>query len=298
MKDDRIHIGVQEILLAVLAVITLVLAVLMLRPSENEASPYTPSADDASESPGATPTADETEQVRPGSLVAGVNTDGVLVRASGEDCESGAEKMVLAETVPGGETQVVDVEGISAISGVLPVDSENSRIIAADTSCTPVGYSTDDGGASWTQLEELPLFWSILPGETTSLQSPDGTVDVTCTPVAVTGLDREVARVWCEDGQVVGTVDGGSAWAVLGRQAEAKSVAFTSTETGYALVERVGCSGIAVEISTNGGSRWEQTYCVEGAGPWALATARGRVAVVGIEETWTSTDGGETWDRL
>lgn len=299
MNDDRIHIGVQEILLAVLAVIAIVLAFFALRPEAPPAVESTGSRATSSD-PTGTPESDptrEAEAARPEALVGGLDAAGVLVRASAGDCEDAEGPVLLATTAPGAETVTVELDEAVVATGVLVVDAESARVVAADADCAPLGLTTSDGGATWQTSAELPRFWSVLPGGEDVVQSPAGEVDVPCTPARASGIDAGVARVWCTDGKLLGTNTAGDEWATLGRTSSATDVAFTSAETGYALVERDECDGIGVDRTTDGGTSWSTVHCVEGEGPWALASTRGRVAVVGIDASWSSSD-GEAWERL
>lgn len=302
MNDERIHIGLQEILLAVLAVIAVVLAIFAMRP---EAPPEVETTGAGAPSRDVTETSDpaqadptgQPEAARPEALVGGLDASAVLVRASGGDCATTEGPLVLASTAPGAETVTAEVEEAVVATGLLVIDDESTRAISADADCAPLGLSTSDGGATWEVSDELPRFWSVLPGGEDVVQSPDGEVDVPCTPARASGIDAAVARVWCTDGKLLGTNTAGEAWATLGRTSSATDVAFTSAETGYALVERDECAGISIDRSTDGGTSWSTVHCVEGEGPWALAATRGRVAVVGVEESWSSVD-GEEWERL
>lgn len=299
MKDDRIHIGLQEILLAVLAVIAIVLAVFAMRPDAppefSSTGSRTPSGD-ATGSPEDDPTG-QPDAERPVALVGGLDAAAVLVRASGGDCAASEGPLTIATTAPGSETVTVQVAEAGVATGLLVVDDQTARAIAADADCAPRGFSTSDGGATWEATEELPRFWSVLPGAEDRVQSPAGEVEVPCTAARASGIDAGVARVWCTDGKILGTNTAGDEWATLGRTTSATDVAFTSAETGYALVERDECAGISVDRTTDGGSSWSTVYCVEGEAPWALAATRGRVAVVGVDATWSSTD-GEEWEGL
>ena len=112
--------------------------------------------------------------------------------------------------------------------------------------------------------------------------------------MALSTLDESVVRVLCEEGQILGTDDGGDSWAALGRLEGAVDIRFLSTGEGYGLAKQPGCSA-AVMRTTDGGTEWERLVCLNGGKPRAV-TARGALVAAQIgRQTYVSTDGGATW---
>lgn len=117
-----------------------------------------------------------------------------------------------------------------------------------------------------------------------------------CTPLAVSGVDRRVARLLCDDGRLFGTADAGERWSTLGSLRGATTIAFANAAEGYAVAPGPGCGGTAVHRTTNGGSRWVPVHCTTLSGPWRLAVSDDEVTLANaVGARVTSTDRGETW---
>lgn len=220
--------------------------------------------------------------------------DGLVVRAPQGDCE-GEGPVTLTVIGAGGRASAREVEGLRAVGGIDVTDASTARIVGVDDACERVGFGTTDGGRSWRALGAVPAFWSLVPGSRDEIHAPSGQVAVPCEPLAVTGLDEEVARLACADGRLLGTVTGGDEWSILGNNDDVRTVAFASATTALALVEHADCAGISVDRSTDGGTDFETAYCVEGTGPWGLVTNGDTAVVVGDDVVARSTDDGETW---
>jgi photosystem II stability/assembly factor-like uncharacterized protein len=124
--------------------------------------------------------------------------------------------------------------------------------------------------------------------------APDGPRSTPCVPLALSTLDQSVVRVLCEEGQILGTDDGGDAWVALGRLPGAVDIRFLSTGDGYGLAKEADCPA-AVMRTTDGGTSWERLVCLPGIKPRAVAAQGDLVAAQVGGRTYVSTDGGETW---
>lgn len=223
--------------------------------------------------------------------------DGLVVRAPQGDCAS-AGAVTITSVAAGGKGVATKVEGLAAVGGVEVQDDRNARLVGVDDACERVGFGTSDGGKTWEALDTVPAIWSVVPGSTTEVHAPSGQVEVPCEPLSVTGLDANVARLACTGGQIMGTVSGGDDWAILGNNDDVLAVGFVSATTAMALVEHEDCAGVSVDRSTDGGTDFEPSYCVEGSGPWGLVTGGDTVVVVGKDVLARSDDDGDTWDTV
>lgn len=219
----------------------------------------------------------------------------LVVRAPQGDCES-VGPVTITSVARGEKAVVAKVGGLAAVGGIEVQDDLNARLVGVDDACERVGFGTSDGGKTWKSLETVPAIWSVVPGSTTEVHAPSGQVEVPCEPLSVTGLDANVARLACTGGQIMGTVSGGDDWAILGNNDDTLAVGFVSATTAMALVEHDDCEGVSVDRSTDGGTEFEPSYCVEGRGPWGLVTAGDTVVVVGNDVVARSDDDGGTWD--
>jgi photosystem II stability/assembly factor-like uncharacterized protein len=221
---------------------------------------------------------------------------GTLVRAPAQDCVPGAPALTVSTSEDKGTTFVdTEVEDLAAVSGINIVSPDEATILGADFECETAMFATTDGGKTWKQRYTSPRFWSLLPGTEDQLQSPEGKVDVPCVPRAVSGLDSNVARLWCEDGQLMGTATGGNSWIVLGRVPEGHSLAFPTVASGYVLAETDDCTGTAVLTTEDAGAHWEQVHCSTIDGPWGLAAEGRLVVITGGAVADASPDAGRTW---
>lgn len=250
-----------------------------------------------SDEPTKSPAPDKTSEAAaplPAAWAVGAG-DGLVVRAPQGDCTS-AGPVTITSVGARGKATAASVERLAAVGGIEVQDDLNARLVGVDDGCERVGFGTSDGGKTWKALETVPAIWSVVPGSTTEVHAPSGQVEVPCEPLSVTGLDANVARLACTGGQIMGTVSGGDDWAILGNNDDVLAVGFVSATTAMALVEHEDCAGVSVDRSTDGGTDFEPSYCVEGTGPWGLVTGGDTVVVVGKDVVARSDDDGETWD--
>jgi photosystem II stability/assembly factor-like uncharacterized protein len=260
--------------------------------TSRSASPTPTVSDEPSEEPSASPTV---EPLLPEEWFASLRF-GTLVRAPVQDCVPGASTLTVSTSTDGGRTFLdAAVEDLTQVSGINIVGRDEATILGADGACRTAMFATDDGGETWKQRETSPRFWSLLPGVDDQIQSPEGRVDVPCVPRSVSGIDGNVARLWCEDGQLMGTATGGNSWIVLGRVPEGFAMVFPTLASGYVLGKTDECTGTTVWTTEDAGADWEQVHCSTIDGPWGLAAEGRQVVITGGAVADASPDAGRTW---
>jgi hypothetical protein len=221
--------------------------------------------------------------------------DGLVLRAPQRACDAEGP-VTIAAVGPRGGLLEKEVDGLRAIGGFRVDDADNAVLVGVDGDCERVGFGTSDAGKTWKRLSDVPAIWSLVPGDDGEVHAPSGQVEVPCEPLSVTGLDDNVARLACTDGRVLGTVNGGDDWSILGNNDDMLGVGFVSATTAVGIVESDDCDGIEVVRSTDGGTDFASAYCVEGAGPWGLVAWRGHAVVAGADVVARSDDDGDTWE--
>lgn len=144
---------------------------------------------------------------------------------------------------------------------------------------TPQVFRSEDGGATWTAIEELPLdLWCGMA------VSPDGRT------VMASG---QYSGLWRSD-------DAGQTWTLTGgvTQLRVMSVAPHPTNPLIAIAA-LGRDGVM--RTTDGGRSWEQTLeqAGEDAFAFAVTAARakpGRFVAVMNGQAWVTEDSGATWE--
>ncbi|MDO7866778.1 hypothetical protein [Nocardioides jiangxiensis] len=220
---------------------------------------------------------------------------GLAVRSEQRGCDADGPASITVIGSAGG-TITREVDGLRAVGGIDVESAQQAQLVGVDTDCKRVGYATDDAGRTWTKLGEVPTIWSLVPDDTTEVHAPSGQVDVPCAPRSITGLDDKVARLACTDGRLLGTVNAGDDWSILGNNGDVEAVGFVSATTALALTGSDACDGVEVQRSTDGGTDFASAYCVEGHGPWGVYTDSDTAVVVGGDVVARSADGGEKWD--
>lgn len=264
--------------------------------ASRSASPTPTVTDEPTEEPSGEPSGSSTaEPLQPDEWFASLRF-GTLVRAPVQDCAVGAGGLTVSTSADGGRTFVdTEVEDLAAVSGINIVGPDEATILGADFECETAMFATSDGGKTWKQRYTAPRFWSLLPGVEDQIQSPESKVDVPCVPRAVSGIDGNVARLWCDDGQLMGTATGGNSWIVLGRVPDGHSMVFPTLASGYVLGEADDCTGTTVLTTEDAGAHWERVHCSTIDGPWGLAAEGRQVVITGGAVADASPDAGRTW---
>ena len=198
--------------------------------------------------------------------------------------------------------QVDDGTGVSASSPAVRAiafaevtSSSTITVAGADAECAVHSYTTDDGGATWTQDPGPVEEWYVDP-KTGTVVSPTGATDSGCKSVVeFATVSATIAKAVCANGTIRGTSDGGSLWVDTGKLPEASAVRFTSGQTGYALVVEAQCRS-RVYTTVDGGTVWTPLGCVvaDQEIPALAGTKKGLVAG-GSAGVHLSRDGGTTW---
>jgi hypothetical protein len=295
-------------LLALLAVVMVVVAlqksaadptdrsdVVGVEPTPTRTTTHTPGAS-ASEEPTEEPS--ETSTVEPLLPEAWFTSlrHGTLVRAPVQECVPGADALTVSTSTDEGRSFTdAEVADLAAVTGINVVSSDEATIVGADFECKVATFETVNGGKSWKQRYASPKFWTLLPGVDDQIQSPGGRVDVPCQPKAVSGIDGNVSRLWCEDGQLMGTASAGESWIVLGRVPDGFAMVFPTLASGYVLGEADNCTGTTVMTTENAGASWDKVHCSTIEGPWGLAAEGRTVVIAGGDAADASLDAGRTW---
>lgn len=249
-------------------------------------------SDEPSEDPSATET---TEPILPDAWISSLR-HGLLVRAPVQECVPGVPPVSVGTSTDGGSTfAATEVADLAVVTGINIVSREEATLVGADLACEVATFTTSNGGESWKQRSTAPKFWTLLPGVQDQIQSPTGRVDVPCLPRAVSGIDGNVARLWCDDGELMGTATAGDSWIVLGRVPDGFAMVFPTLASGYVLTESDDCTGTAVQTTEDAGAHWEQVHCSTVDGPWGLAADGRTVVVAGSNTADASPDAGRTW---
>ncbi len=240
------------------------------------------------------------------SLTAG--TGDLVTRVTAGSCrEPGGPKLELSKnqsrtfrrvSLP----QIDDGSGISAASPAVQAiawaratSPVKIRVIAADTECVAHEYLTTDGGATWTREPGGVEKWFKDPN-TEGVAAPSGPVDSGCTGVvSVMPITKKSAKVFCADGAIRATIDGGATWTDVGALPGTSVAIFTSAQTGYAAVSMPKCKS-RIHVTVNGGLTWTPRGCVHEQ--FVLPGLTGSDALLvagGTAGMRISKNGGATW---
>lgn len=233
----------------------------------------------------------------------------LVVRVTAGSCkEAGGPKLELSQnqsrTFRGIRLpQVDDGSGVSASSPAVraivwanatsPLDL---TVAGADATCTIREYTTSDGGQTWQQGSDAIAQWYRDP-QTEKVVAPSGPVDAGCDGVvSIAPTKKKTAKVFCADGTIRATTDGGTTWVDVGMLPRASVAVFTTALTGYASVEGPKCKS-RIYATVNGGLTWVPRGCVheEFVLPGLTGTEK-RLVAGGTGGMRLSTDGGVTWE--
>ena len=230
------------------------------------------------------------------TLVAGA--DNVVLRATGGSCKTGAPPALELST-DSGATFAPTAEGLG-IAQVLRVavdSASNVWFVGADDQCTASIWRLDPTGTSWLQSPGTGGAWHLLPATGKHMiHAPTGLVPVGCAIAVLSAIDGQTARVLCASGVVMGTADGGSTWARLGRLQHAQLIAYNDSTSGVALGSTPSCDVQAL-VTSDGGATWTPTACLRGAEAQALAYHTDTLIALVDDTVRISGDGGQTWSK-
>lgn len=252
-----------------------------------------------------TPTASDPEAAGPTALEQ--IDDGLLARISRGRCADGAQPLLEISTDQGATFKELalplldstDNTTVRSVLQVRAVSATELTLVGSDERCAERQFSTDDGGASWTESESLTppdsaRGWYV-DASRTGVVSPTGASDPGCDVVALGAVSDRNAKVACADGSIRGTDDNGDEWVLLGMLDGVDAMTFTAVSDGYAIAAREGCDA-AVFATASTGLEWSAVGCVADVGTvqGLVGTAAQLFAMVD-GEVLASTDQGQTW---
>jgi hypothetical protein len=253
-------------------------------------APGTTSAPEESGSPGADPSA-----ANDGPSYLDLSSDGVILKATRGDCDTSQAPVVSVSTKAGKTFRDRPVDGLTEVLRVQ-VDTDGSlQVVGRTDECEVAQWTSQDAGKAWSRSDAAPAAWFLAPSPTQrAVFAPEGRRRTPCVPTSLSTIGVDVVRLLCDDGQVLGTSDGGSTWVTLGRLEGAVSVRFTTPGDGVALAVQDGCRAAVMETA-DGGTTWRRQACLAGDQPRAVGSS-GDLVVAQVGDTVdVSTDGGETW---
>ncbi len=183
---------------------------------------------------------------------------------------------------------------------VLAVRATNDRLVVVGTNdtCGAVQRSSTDGGRTWVDDPEVEL-WHPSASNVREVVAPGGTGSPPgCTIISLSQVGADFGRVVCADGKLFGSGNSGRSWVLLGRLDNARVIAFTSFNDGYALARYQGCAANAF-TTDDSGRTWKPGGCITGDPARAIAANdTGLTAVVGTPTSlFVSRDKGEGWKQ-
>jgi len=226
-----------------------------------------------------------------------------LFRVHRSDCSGETVPKVEMSTNAGEQFREVglpvDEDLELAIRSVLAVDgtdADNLTLLGADADCKKKGYESDDGGESWRRAD-VEFDWYIAPDDKT-VTSPDRTSSPGCAPISLDPIDESNAKVVCKSGSLVGTSDGGTTWAEVGKLSDMRSASFVGLRTGVAIAGTKDCKSQAF-ISEDSGASWSSVACIdEKAEAQSLAGGAKQLFATDGSRTWISEDLGDKWSGV
>ncbi|CAN5219680.1 hypothetical protein BH09ACT10_BH09ACT10_22640 [soil metagenome] len=246
----------------------------------------------------ATPDATATPEVvaaEPEALVfLAVARDNTVVRATRGACGSGepAKFDFSSNTGKSFATRTIPVTQVLA----LRADSGGAiSLVGTDATCTPVGYTSPDGGQSWQQAL-TPAGWYFGPEGIKSVVSPTLTSKPGCDVLNMSAINDLLARVTCTSGTVMGSGDGGKKWTLVGTLTDVRAAVFPAPGNGMALAKFQGCAAQTF-TTRNGGRDWTAAGCITGEKAEAIAF-NGTTLIAQVSgEIYTSTNKGTSWSQ-
>ncbi len=223
-----------------------------------------------------------------------VGGDGTVLRSNGGDCTSGGTATVEYSTDKGA-TFTPTSQQVSQVLRLSAQASNNFWFIGTDASCQPTLYRSRDGGATWISESAGGAWYFSTDPASTQIFSPDGAVEVGCTPVAFSTLSVQQTYVACKNGDVRVTKNRGAKWDVAGNLPNAAAIAFVNASRGFALATSSDCPAAAF-TTEDAGVTWKQTACLTGTAPKAIDGV-GNVVYAQVDDALqVSQDGAVTWN--
>jgi hypothetical protein len=268
--------------------------------SPSPASSPTPKPSTTTPTPG--PTTEPVESGMPRELPLSVLNEEIAVRGTPGSCAEG-----------GGSVEITEDGGVawSPISipdalAVLRVRIEDDRLwfIGAGSDCAEAFYQRAADSEGWERSGSTGSAWHLLADpESPEIRAPDEVRTAACQEAAAGVVELETAlnepaRILCSDGSVHVSRDSAATWTELGLVPGARAMGVADGQPLVAAIGVEGCDGLAVQEPTPEGPT--PVGCAEGAADDAVALSfAGQVGfLVAGGATWTTADGGETWDQV
>lgn len=232
--------------------------------------------------------------------VVDLDESGLALRARVGDCAIGSGT-VEQSTDGGASWAPVPGLALAAVYGVSAGGAGPPMIIGATDECELRQWRSDDGGRSWSEVEEGPGMWYRDPASPTTVISPGGAGSSPCgdqtVSVDVRTTSDGSALVSCRDGVLYRSFDDGGRWEETGRIPDLVGATYVGT-VGYALAADPDCQG--AQVLRNDEGPWSPLACVPNADPTdASVVVLGETGVLAAYNgTWRTSDGGTTWTLL
>jgi hypothetical protein len=267
-------------------------------------SPMTTSATPAptTTTPTPTPTGDPVDLGTPRERPLSVLDEQTAVRGTPGSCAEGGGSVEI--TQDGGASW--NGLGIPELAVVrVRITDDDLFFIGADTDCGTDLVRDQERDENWTSSGSTNNAWHLL-GEPDSPQihaPPDNLLLAPCEAfgasiVELEGLDDVTAYILCGDGSVHLTGDAADSWGLVGNAPGARAMGLAEGEPLVVATNVEGCDGLAVQRIDESGSAL--VGCAEGAEDAGVALAfAGQVGfLLAGSDTWTTLNGGETWDQV
>jgi photosystem II stability/assembly factor-like uncharacterized protein len=240
--------------------------------------------------PSETPSGDGVDQ----ALVAGAES--IVLRATAGSCKTGDTPTLELSTDSGVTFKpTADRLDVAQVLRVVVASASDVWFVGTDDTCTPSTWHWDGAGSGWSLSPGSAGAWHMVPSVGSfSVHAPTGRVGVDCSVASLSPIDGQTARVLCASGMVLGTADSGSSWVNLGHLDAAQVMDYDSTASGVALGSTPSCD-VQAFTTSDGGSVWTRTDCLQGAHAQALAYHAGSAIALVDDAVLISSDGGQTW---
>lgn len=223
-----------------------------------------------------------------------VSNHGTVITAVRGTCRGKAGVVRTASADSELETRDVGLRQVLAVRAT----DERLVVVGTDDTCAAVQRSSTDGGRTWVDDPEVQL-WYPSPTNVRQVVAPGGTGSPPgCTIISLSQVGDDFGRVVCADGKLFGSGNEGKSWVLLGRLDNARVIAFTTFNNGYALARYQGCAANAF-TTDDSGRTWKPGGCMTGDPARAIAANdSGLTAVVGAPTSlFVSADKGEDWKQ-
>ena len=181
---------------------------------------------------------------------------------------------------------------VKTILQVNVTSTSEIAVVASDANCVAHGYSTQDGGASWSELKSIKDWFVNASGD--EVVSPAGPSQPGCSVTDLSLFSDRNAKVSCQDGTIRGTDDSGATWVTLGSLNGMKTAVFSGLRSGFAIAEDADCKS-RTYVTDDAGLNWTAAGCAGEVKAESIAGTPARLLILARNDVKVSTDGGTTW---